>query len=59
MKLDLELKDIKIIRDLVTSRINELREKLAEADDKEDELRQVIRGYKKVVKKIDDQVDAD
>lgn len=59
MKLDLELNDVKIIRNLVTSRINELREKLAEADDKEDELKEVIRAYKKVIRKINGQVDAD
>ncbi|AYD40581.1 hypothetical protein D4Z93_08585 [Clostridium fermenticellae] len=59
MKLDLESNDVRIIRNLVTSRINELREKLADVDDKEDELKEVIRTYKRVIKKIDEQINID
>lgn len=54
MKLELEFEEIKNIENLISSRINDLRENLAE-DDKEEELREIIRYYKKLMKKIEDQ----
>lgn len=55
MKLELEFEEIKNIENLISSRINDLRDKLVDDDDKEEELREIIRYYKKLMKKIEDQ----
>lgn len=57
MMLDLEISDIKKIKNLINTRIQELRYDMDEEyEDSEDELRNVIRGYKKLLSKIDSQV---
>lgn len=56
MKLELEFEEIKNIENLISSRINDLRDKLVDDDDKEEELREIIRYYKKLMKKIEDQI---
>ncbi|MBV7275076.1 hypothetical protein [Clostridium thailandense] len=55
MKLELEFEEIKNIENLISSRINDLRDKLVDDDDKEEELREIIRYYKKLMKKIENQ----
>lgn len=57
MKLELEFEEIKNIENLISNRINELREKLVDDDDKEEELREIIRYYKKLMKKINEQIE--
>ena len=56
MKLSLEVEEIKNIKNLINNRINELRDKFIDEDDKEDELREIIRYYKGILKKIDEQI---
>jgi ribosome recycling factor len=56
MKLSLEVEEIKNIQNLINNRINELRDKFIDEDDKEDELREIIRYYKGILKKIDEQI---
>lgn len=55
MRVELEMEEIKNIENLITSRINDLREKLLDDADKEEELREIIRYYKKLIEKIDSQ----
>ena len=55
MKLELEFEEIKNIENLISSRINDLRDKLVDDDDKEEELREIIRYYKRLMKKIEEQ----
>lgn len=57
MKLELELEEIKNIENLISNRINDLREKLIDDDDKEEELKEIIRYYKKLMKRINDQIE--
>ncbi len=57
MKLELEFEEIKNIENLISNRINELREKLVDDDDKEEELKEIIRYYKKLMKKINEQIE--
>lgn len=57
MKLELEFEEIKNIENLISNRINELREKLVDDGDKEEELREIIRYYKKLMKNINDQIE--
>lgn len=57
MKLELEFEEIKNIENLISNRINELREKLVDDDDKEEELKEIIRYYKKLMKKINKQIE--
>ncbi|MBI6873030.1 hypothetical protein [Clostridium aciditolerans] len=57
MKLELEFEEIKNIENLISNRINELREKLVDDDDKEEELREIIRYYKRLMKKINEQIE--
>lgn len=56
MKLDLDIEEIKNIKDLLISRINDLRDKLADDQDKEEEVKEIIRNYKRLVKKIESQI---
>lgn len=56
MKIELELEDIKNIQNLIKSRINELREKMSNDSDREEELRQIIRYYKTLAKSIEKQL---
>lgn len=56
MKVELELEEIKNIENLIISRINELRDKIVDDADKEEELKEIIRYYKRLVEKIDEQV---
>lgn len=56
MRIELEIEEIKNIENLITSRINDLRDKLIDDADKEDELKEIIRDYKKLLQKINDQV---
>ncbi|MDF2502851.1 MULTISPECIES: hypothetical protein [Clostridium] len=56
MKITLEYNDIGKIRSLITNRIDELRCDISdEMQDNEDEVRKVIREYKTLLKKIDEQ----
>ncbi|MEY8762269.1 MULTISPECIES: hypothetical protein [Clostridium] len=56
MKIELEAKEIKNIQNLIISRINELREKISNDPDREDEIKEIIRYYKKLVEKIGKQI---
>lgn len=56
MRIDLEIEEIKNIENLISSRINDLRERLMDDADKEDELREIIRYYKRIRQKIDEQL---
>lgn len=56
MMIDLEIEEIKNIENLIISRINDLRDKLTDDTDKEDELKEIIRDYKRIVQKIDEQI---
>lgn len=56
MILELEIEEIKNIENLIISRINDLRENLIDDSDKEDELKEIIRDYKRLIQKINDQV---
>lgn len=56
MKLDLDVEEIKNIQALLISRINDLRDKIADDQDKEEEVKEIIRGYKKIVEKIESQI---
>ena len=55
MIVELEVEEIKNIENLIISRINDLREKLIDDTDKEDELKEIIRYYKRLIQKIEDQ----
>lgn|GEM_PF-2188623 len=56
VKLELEKEEVKKIVDLISNRIEELRSDINdEMEDSDDELRQIIRGYKSLVKKVLDQ----
>lgn len=58
MKINLDYNDIEKIRNLINNRIDEIR---YDVNDNmaygEDELKQVIRDYKALLKKIDSQVE--
>lgn len=56
MKLELQNEEITNIQNLISSRINELRDKLVDDADKEEELREIIRYYKRLLNKIDGQI---
>lgn len=56
MKLELEFEEIKNIENLISNRINDLREQLVDDNDKEEELKEIIRYYKKLLGKIDEQI---
>jgi len=56
MMIDLEIEEIKNIENLIISRINELRDRLTDDADKEEELKEIIRDYKRIVQKIDEQI---
>jgi uncharacterized protein (UPF0305 family) len=53
MIVELKVEEIKNIENLIISRINDLREKLVDDTDKEDELKEIIRYYKKLIQKIE------
>ncbi|AGK97072.1 hypothetical protein [Clostridium pasteurianum] len=58
MRISLESDDIKKLRGLITSRIDELRYDISdEMQYGEDEVRKVIREYKALLKKIDEQIE--
>lgn len=57
MKIDLEKNEIEKIVTLIDSRIEELRFDINDdAEGSEEELKQVIREYKAIIKKINDQL---
>ncbi|KOF57010.1 MULTISPECIES: hypothetical protein [Clostridium] len=57
MMLDLDASEVKKIKNLINTRIQELRYDMDEEyEDSEEELRNVIRGYKKLLGKIESQV---
>ena len=57
MKLELEQADVKKVVDLINNRIEELRTDISdEIEDSDEEIREIIRGYKALVKKITSQV---
>ena len=57
MKLELEQADVKKVVDLINNRIEELRTDISdEIEDNDEEIREIIRGYKVLVKKITSQV---
>jgi hypothetical protein len=56
MKLELNQEEVKKIVNLINNRIEELRSDMSdEIEDCDDELRQIIRGYKSLKKKIEQQ----
>lgn len=58
MRISLEQEDIKKLRSLIASRIDELRYDISdEMQYGEDEVRKVIREYKTLLKKIDEQIE--
>lgn len=58
MKLELEQADVKKVVDLINNRIEELRTDISdEIEDSDEELREIIRGYKILIKKICDQIE--
>ena len=58
MRITLEISDIKRIRSLIANRIDELRYDISdEMQDNEEEVRKVIREYKALLKKIDEQIE--
>lgn len=57
IKIELELEDINSIKNLVISRVNELRDKVSNDPDREEELKQIIRYYKQIVKDIENQIE--
>lgn len=56
MTIDLEIEEIKNIENLIISRINDLRDRLTDDADKEEELKEIIREYKRIIQKIDEQI---
>jgi len=56
MIIDLEIEEIKSIENLIISRINDLRDRLTDDTDKEEELKAIIRDYKRIIQKIDEQL---
>lgn len=57
MMLNLEENEVKKIKNLINNRIQELRYDMDEEyEDSEDEVRNVIRGYKQLLSKIEGQV---
>ncbi|MHC6179461.1 hypothetical protein ACYUJ6_06335 [Clostridium sp. JNZ X4-2] len=56
MKIELELEEIKNIQNLIISRVNELRENISNDLDREEELKSIIRYYKRLVEKIESQL---
>lgn len=57
MKLNLETNEVDKIKNLINTRIQELRYEMGEEEeDSEDELREVIRDYKKILAKIEEQI---
>ncbi|MBP2031489.1 hypothetical protein J2Z42_000154 [Clostridium algifaecis] len=57
IKIELELDDIKSIKNLIISRVNELRDKMSNDPDREEELKQIIRYYKQIVRDIENQIE--
>lgn len=56
MKLELERKEVEKLLILITNRIDELRFDVNDdVEDNGEELRKVIREYKAIIKKINDQ----
>lgn len=56
IKVEFELEEISDLKNLIKSRINELRIKMSNDPDKEEELKQIIRSYKLIINSIEDQV---
>jgi len=56
MIIDLEVEEIKNIQNLIISRINDLRDRIVDDADKEEEIKEIIRDYKKIVQRIDEQL---
>lgn len=56
IKIEFELEEIKNLKNLIKSRINELRVKMSNDPDKEEELKEIIRCYKEIINSIEDQV---
>ncbi|MBV4418647.1 hypothetical protein KM800_04795 [Clostridium tyrobutyricum] len=56
IKVEFEMEEISDLKNLIKSRINELRIKMSNDPDKEEELKQIIRSYKQIINSIEDQV---
>jgi hypothetical protein len=56
MNIELELEEIKNISNLIKSRINELRDKMSNDPEREEELKHIIRYYKHIEEKINHQI---
>ncbi|AND85178.1 hypothetical protein GTH52_02985 [Clostridium tyrobutyricum] len=56
IKVEFELEEISDLKNLIKSRINELRIKMSNDPDKEEELKQIIRSYKRIINSIEDQI---
>ena len=56
MKLELDNVEVKKVVDLINNRIDELRTDISdEIEDSDEELREIIRGYKALIQKIAEQ----
>lgn len=56
VNIELELEEIDVIGNLIKSRINELRDKMSNDMEREEELKQIIRYYKQIIRNLDDQI---
>jgi hypothetical protein len=56
VNIELELEEIDVIENLIKSRINELRDKMSNDMEREEELKQIIRYYKQIIRNLDDQI---
>lgn len=57
MKIELDETEVNTIKNLINTRIQELRYGMDEdSEDNEDEIRGVIRQYKKLLERIDGQI---
>lgn len=57
VKIELELTEIKAVENLIKSRVNELRDKMSNDPEREEELKHIIRYYKQIIKNIDTQIE--
>ncbi|WP_446899372.1 hypothetical protein ACSVC9_05650 [Clostridium sp. LBM24168] len=56
INIELELKEVETIENLIKSRVNELRDKMSNDPEREEELKLIIRYYKQIIKNIDTQI---
>lgn len=52
MKIELTPEEVTIVRNLILTRIDELRVEMNDYEESDDEIRSVIRKYKELIKKL-------